>query len=331
MTSKLHLNFACGPYDHMDALAQGRMQPAGIDLNYITIEHPRDIFDRMVGGLEFDASEMSVSEYVCRWADGERDLIGIPVFPSRAFRHNCIVVNTNIIQKPSDLNGKRVGVQLYTMTAAVWIRGALQTAGVDISSITWVEGDIKRPGAHGKPKAKPLLRPVKLVPNDDPARSLSDLLENGDIAATIGADTPPCLGKAPNVRRLFPDLRKTEKQYYQNTGIFPIMHLVVIRKELVDKHPFVPSSLFHAFNESKNIGLRRMKFLATYRYMLPFLPSDVEEIEQLFGGDPWLYGLEPNRKSLEALVTYLYDQAMIDRKIPLQELFAPIHGQNLKI
>ncbi|KIW15779.1 hypothetical protein PV08_05829 [Exophiala spinifera] len=315
----------------MDALAQGRVKPAGIDLNYITIEHPRDIFDRMIRGMEFDASEMSVSEYICRWADGERDLIGIPILPARAFRHNCIAVNTDIIQKPSDLNGKRIGVQLYTMTAAVWIRGALQTAGVDLSSITWVEGDIKKPGAHGKPKAKPLLRPVRIVPYMDAARSLSDLLADGDIAATIGADTPPCLGKAPNVQRLFPNIRETEKRYYQDTGIFPIMHLVVIKKDLVDKHPFVPSSLFHAMNESKDIALRGMRFLATYRYMLPFLPADLEEIDQLFGGDPWPYGIEPNRKSLEALVTYLYDQAMVDRKIPLQELFGPVHGPNLKI
>lgn len=331
MAQKLRLTFACGPYDRMDALATGTVQPAGIDLNYITIDRPRDIFDRMIGGLEFDVSEMSVSEYICRHADGERDLVAIPVFPSRAFRHNCIVVNTDMVRKPSDLNGKRIGVQLYTMTAAVWIRGALQEAGVDLSTITWVEGDLEKPGAHGKPNTKPLLRPVKRVPNENPTKPLSQCLQDGEIAATIGADPPSCLGRAPNVRHLFPEIRETEKQYVRKSGIFPIMHLVVIRRDIVDKYRFVPSSLYDAMNESKDIALRRMKYSGTYRYMLPFLPSDLEEIEQLFGGDPWPYGVEPNRKTLEALVAFLYDQAMISRKIPLEELFATVRGQNGKI
>jgi 4,5-dihydroxyphthalate decarboxylase len=331
MAHNLQLTFACGPYDRMDALAKGTVQPAGIDLNFIEIEHPRDIFDRMIRGQEFDVSEMSASEYICRYADGERDLIAIPIFPSRAFRHNCIAVNTDVIQQPSDLNGKRIGVQLYTMTAAVWIRGVLQEAGVDLSTITWVEGDIDRPGAHGNPKAKPLVRPIKLVPNTKETKSLSQCLEDGEIAATIGAIPPPCLGQVPNVRHLFPNIREAQKQYFQRAGIFPIMHLVVIKKEIVDKHPFVASSLFHAMNESKDMALRRMKFAGTYRYMLPFLPSDLEEIDQLFGGDPWPYGIEANRKTLEALVTFLYDQAMISRNVSLDELFAPIQGKDRKI
>ena len=122
-----------------------------------------------------------------------------------------------------------------------------------------------------------------------------------------------------------------EKEYFQRSGIFPIMHLVAIRRDIVDKYPFIPSSLFHAMNESKEIALRRLKFTATYSYMLPFLASDLTEIEQVFGGDPWPYGIEANRKSLEALVSCLYDHGMIPREIPLDELFAPIHGQNLRI
>lgn len=169
----------------MLALQRGDIQPAGIALNYLTIDHPRDVFDRMMGGLEFDASEMSTSEYFCRYAAGFRELVAIPVFPSRAFRHSFIAVNENIVKQPSDLNGKRIGVQLYTMTAAVWIRGLLQQAGVDLSSITWVEGAVERPGSHGLPSAEPLLRPVKRERNES-SKSLSQLLEDGDIAATIG-------------------------------------------------------------------------------------------------------------------------------------------------
>lgn len=314
------MTFACGPYDRMDPLANKAVDPVGIDLNYITINHPREIFDRMIRGMEFDLSEMSSSEYVCRYAAGERDLVGIPVFPSRAFRHSCIAVNSDIISSPSDLNGKRIGVQVYTMTAAVWIRGVLQDAGVDLSTITWIEGDLVKPGSHGQPKTKPLLRPVSRVPNESP-KSLSQLLEEGEIAATIGAHAPPCLAKASHIRHLFPNIRETEKEYYQRTGIFPIMHLVVIKRAVVEKHPFVPRSLFQVMNESKNIALRSMRLASTYRYMLPFLSSDLEEIEQLFGGDPWPYGIESNRTVLEALVNLLYDQAMISRRISLEELF----------
>ena len=330
MTDRLRLTFACGPYDRMDALARGEVQAAGIDLNYITIDHPRDIFDRMLGGQEFDVSEMSLSDYICRYADGERDLVAVPVFPSRAFRHNCIVINTDLVQEPSDLNGKRIGVQRYTMTAAVWIRGALQDAGVNLSTITWVEGDFENAGAHGNLEARPLLRPVRRVPNKT-SKSLSECLKDGDIAATIGAGLPSCLGKAPNVRHLFPDLRGTMKQYFQQTGIFPIMHVVVVRKAIVDKNPFVPTSLYNALNESKNVALRRMKFAGANRYMLPFLSSDIEEVNQFFGGDPWPYGLEANRKVLQTLLSYLHEQAMIAQKPPLEQLFAPIYGRNLEI
>ncbi|KAH8692162.1 hypothetical protein BGW36DRAFT_363169 [Talaromyces proteolyticus] len=326
------LTFACGPYDRMDALAQGKVSIPGIDLTYITVDHPRNIFDRMVGGLEFDTSEMSVSEYICRYTAGKRDLVAIPIFPSRAFRHNCIAVNTDLIKTPTDLNGKRVGVQLYTMTAAVWIRGILEDAGVDLSTITWVEGDIRKPGAHGKPAKTSLLKPVNLIPNTNPTKSLSELLEDSEIVATIGADQPPCLNKASNVRLLFaPNIREKEKEYYNRTGIFPIMHCVVIKREIVEKYPFVTTSLFNAMNESKDIALSRLRFTATYRYMLPFLTSDLLEIDELFAGDPWPYGVEENRRTLEAMVGFLYEQGMIDRKVPLDELFVPVYGKNLKI
>ncbi|OGM47315.1 hypothetical protein ABOM_003871 [Aspergillus bombycis] len=329
MTSKLNLSFACGRYDRTDALAHGEIHPAGIDLNYITIGHPRDIFDRMVGGLEFDVSEMSASEYICRYVDGERDLIAIPVFPSRSFRHDCIAVNTNLVKTPADLNGKRIGVQLYTMTAAVWIRGALQDMGVDLSTITWVEGDFEKPGPHGKANPKPLLRPANRIPNET-GKSLGQCLQDGDVAATIGAVVPSCVGKVPHIRHLFPDVRQATKEYYLQTKIFPIMHLVVIKKKIVDRYPFVVTSMFNALNDSKDLALRRMKSPGTHRYMLPFLPSYLDEIDDIFGGDPWPYGLEENRKPLEALVTYLEDQALIRHKVPLEELFAPIYGKNLK-
>lgn len=330
MTSRVPLTFACGPYDRTRALEKGEVSASGINLNFITIDHPRDVFDRMAGGGEFDACEMSASEYICQYAVGDRRLTAIPVFPSRAFRHSFIAINTNKVRVPADLSGKRIGVQLYTMTAAVWIRGVLQSAGVDLSSIKWIEGAIEKPGPHGKPSAKPLLRPINLVPNDS-GKSLSQLLEEGEIDATIGADTPPCLGKVSHVQRLYPDFRQAEKHYYAATGIFPIMHLVAIKREVSAKWPFVPTSLYNALCESKDQAMRQMKFLGALRYMLPWLPDHLDEIAEVFGDDHWPYGIEANRKTLEALVQFLFDQGMIDRLIPIEELFTPTHGQNWRI
>jgi 4,5-dihydroxyphthalate decarboxylase len=284
----------------------------------------------MAGGHEFDACEMSASEYICQYAAGERHFVAIPVFPSRAFRHSFVAVNSDRIQKPTDLNGKRIGVQLYTMTAAVWIRGLLQQDGVDLSTVTWIEGAIEKPGPHGKPSTKPLLRPVTRIQNDS-GKSLSQLLEEGEIDATIGADPPTCLGKVSHVKRLYPNFRQAEKDYYHDTGIFPIMHLVAMKREVCEKWPFVATSLFNALSESKDIALRKMKFLGALRYMLPWLPSDLDEIDEVFGGDPWPYGVDANKKTLEALVNFLHDQGMIDRVIPVDELFAQVRGQNWKI
>ena len=327
MTSKLPISFACGGYDRMEALRSGEVKPEGIDLNFLTLNHPRDVFDRMMGGHEFDASEMSASEYICTYAKGKRDFVAIPVFPSRVFRHGFIAVDSNQVKTPKDLEGKKVGVQLYTMTAAVWIRGLLAQEGVDLEKIEWIEGAVEHPGLHGKPSALPPLKPIKISRNEDPNRSLSQLVADGELSATIGADLPTSFGKAPNVKRLFPDFKEAEKDYYRTHGIFPIMHLVVLKRSIAEKYPWVPSSLFNAFNESKDVALRRMKFLGALRYMLPWLPSELDDIEEVFkdtGGDPWPYGIEPNRRTLEKLVEFLQDQSMIEQKPSLDELFWPV-------
>lgn len=322
MASKVPLSFACASYDRMDALRSGEVKVEGVDLNYLTVNHPRDVFDRMMGGQEFDASEMSSSEYICTYAAGKRDFVAIPVFPSRVFRHGFIAVDSNQVKSPKDLEGKKVGVQLYTMTAAVWIRGLLAQQGVNLDSIEWVEGAVEKPGSHGKPSSLPPLKPVKITRNEDPNRSLSQLLADGDIAATIGADLPKSFGKAPNVQRLFPNFKQEEMKYYKDHGIFPIMHLVVIKRALCEKYPWIPSSLYNAFNESKEMALRRMNFTGALRYMLPWLPSELDEIRETFeDGDPWPYGVEKNRRTLEKLVEFLHEQGMIEKKPTLEELF----------
>lgn len=331
MAAKTPITFACALYDRMQALHTGEVKPHGVDLNFIVVNHPRDVFDRMIGGHEFDCSEMSSSEYICRYVAGKRDFIAIPVFPSRVFRHGFIAVDSRQIKSPKDLNGKKIGVQLYTMTAAVWIRGLLQQEGVDLDSIEWVEGAMEMPGYHGKPSNLPPLKPVKITRNESKTKSLSQLLEDGEIAATIGADLPPCFGKAEHVKRLFPDFKEAEKKYYKDHGLFPIMHLVVIKRELYDAKPFIATSLFEAFNDSKLLALQRMKFTGALRYMLPWMTAELDDIRETFGEDPWPYGIEENRKTLEKLVEFLHDQSMIERTVPIEELFATVRPAHFKI
>jgi 4,5-dihydroxyphthalate decarboxylase len=325
---QLQMTFACGLYDRMMALYTGEVRPEGIDLDFIAVHDPRELFDRMMGGLEFDASEMSASEYIIRRAEGDKTLVAIPVFPSRIFRHGFIAVNDRMVQKPSDLNGKRVGVQRYTMTAAIWIRGLLQhDYGVDLSTIEWVEGAFETTGSHGWLAKLPLLKPVTITANTS-GKSLSQLLEDGDIQATIGADLPSCLARAPHIRRLFPDFRAAEKEYYRRRKIFPIMHIVVLRRDFYEDHPFVATSLFNALSEAKEIAYKRMRYLGALRYMLPWLAADLDEIDDVFEGDPWPYGIEPNRRALEALVQFLVEQSMLETVFPLEDLFVSVEAHN---
>ena len=321
----IRMSFASGLYDRMVPLAMGEVKPKGIDLNFLDIHHPRDIFDRASGNQEFDACELSTSEYICQYCAGNKQFIAIPAFPSRAFRHGFIAVNSNKVKSPKDLEGKKVGVQLYTMTAAVWQRGHLQHEyGVDLDTIEWVEGKMEGPGSHGKPSALPPLKPVKITANTQP-KSLSQLLADGDIDATIGADPPDTLGKVPHVQRLFPNFKEVEKEYFKKTSIFPVMHLVVLKRDFYEANKFAATSLFEALNESKELARKRMNYTSALRYMLPWLPEAIDDIRETFGEDCWPYGLvEENRKTIAALIEYLYEQSMIEWKPTVDELFAPV-------
>ena len=325
--ASLQLSFACALYDRMQALYTGEVKPAGIDLNFIPIEVPRPLFDRMSGGQEFDVAEYSITEFAQRLAMGNCPFVGIPVFPSRSFRHGFISIHRKAgIATPKDLEGRRVGVPLYAMTAAIFIRGLLQHEyGVDLSRIHWVQGAINSAGAHGKPTVLPLARPVPIEVNDS-GKSLSDLLEARSIDAITGTSLPEAMRRNPDVGRLFPDYVELEKDYYKRTGIYPIMHLVAIRKDVYERHPFVASSLYDAFVASKEIALKKMFSGRALRYMTPWLTRDIDEIHEVFNGEPWPYGIEPNRKTLEALMTYLVDQGLIATRIPVEALFVPTYG-----
>jgi len=320
------MTFACSLYDRMLALQTGEIKPDGIDLNFLVIDNPREIFDRMSNRLEFDACEMSSSECVSRLAAKKLPFVALPVFASRVFRHGFIVVNRRFVTSAKDLAGKRIGVPLYTQTAAIFIRGLMQhDLGIDLSGIEWVQGAVNESGGYGNPAVMPLLRPVNIVPNQT-GKSLSELLETGEIQAIIGSNLPRALNRHPDIVRLFPDYRAREQDYFRRTRIFPIMHLIVIRNDIYERHPFVATSLYDAFCAAKDRAREKMRFPGTLRYMLPWLPADIEELDALFGGDRWPYGIEPNRPTLEPLATYMAKQGLTPQPIPIESLFAPTFG-----
>ena len=320
----LKLTLACGPYDRIDALAQKSIAIEGIDLQVETIQSPRELFDRVEKG-EFQLTELSASEFVSEVCGHGSRFVGLPVFPSKVFRHGFITINTRSgIQTPLDLAGKRIGVPLYTQTAAIWVRGILQEEyRVDLSNVRWIQGSVEQPGSHGDAHPPALLKPVNLE-NNETGRSLGDLLVAGEIDAIIGARLPPLLGKDLRIARLFPDFREREKDYFRRTRIHPIMHLIAIDKSLHQAHPWLASRLYMAFVAAKEKAWKDLSFSGAQKTMLPWLFADITEVEDVFGADPWPYGLEANRPALTKLIDYMHQQDFIARCPSLEELFLPL-------
>jgi 4,5-dihydroxyphthalate decarboxylase len=326
--SRLRLTYASCKYDRMEALRAGEVAVEGVDLNFMVFPSGRNIFDRMVGGEEFDASELSASEFISLMGRGNAPFVAIPVFPSRVFRHGYMFVNKRAgIRTPKDLEGRRVGLPLYTQTASIWARGHLaHQFGVDIDAIHWVQGAVETGGAHGDPHALPLLRPVPHLEQNTSGVPLGELLARGEIDAYLGSRKPPSFGVHPDVVRLLPNHHALERELYGKHRIFPIMHLVAIRRAVYEKNPWVASSLYAAFVESKRIARARLRYAGSLAAMLPWLQDEIEEIDEVFGGDPFPYGVEPNRPTLQALVQYMVEQHFIPRPIAVDDLFVPLPG-----
>lgn len=323
--ANVKLTFASGLYDRVLPLFTGDVKPEGIDLDFVRIDAPREIFDRMAGKAEFDFAEFSSSEFISRYAQGDRTFVAIPVFPSRVFRHGMISINKKSgVRVPKDLEGRRVGVPLYTMTAAIWVKGHFQHQfGCDINKIKWVQGSINEKGSHGQPTLMPLVKPVDIVNKPDGV-TLGDMLEAGEIDAIIGTSLPNAIKTNPDIVRMFPNYKEIEKELWVKDRIWPIMHLIAIKRETYEKHPFIAKSLYDAFTESKRQSLAVMKKLQSLRYMLPWLPAAIDEIDELFGGDPWPYGVEENRPTLEAMVQYMQEQYLIEKTVPVDDLFVDV-------
>jgi 4,5-dihydroxyphthalate decarboxylase len=319
---KLKITLACGPYDRTWALSAGQVQPEGVDLNYIILP-PEELFWRMAVHGEFDASEFSLGAMTVLLGRGDRRFVGIPVFPSRFFRHSSIFVNVHSgIKRPQDLKGRRVGVPDYTMTANTWIRGLLEHEyGVRPTDMQWFTGGLNEPGRKQRVATKPI-QGLQVTHSD--TCILSDMLDAGEIDAVIGAREPDSYrAGSPNVARLFPDYKPVEMDYYRRTGIFPIMHLVVLKRDIYESHPWLAYSLFKAFEESKKLCAEEMSKQSTLRYMLPWMIPELEETVRIMGDDYWPYGLEANRRTIETFIEYAVEQGMAESRFEVEDMFAP--------
>jgi 4,5-dihydroxyphthalate decarboxylase len=313
----LRLNFACGPYDRTLALRDGTIKPDGIELNYLTMQ-PAEIFWRMLQFKEFDASEMSLSNYTTLVSRGDAPFIAIPAFPSRVFRHGYFFINTaKGIQSGTDLKGKRGGVPEYSMTAAVYMRGLMQHEfGVKPSDVEWVQGRADRLGRN-------LPADVRLT-QAPTGTELGDLLERGEIDFLITANNPLSFRRgAKNVRRLFPNYAEVEKEYYRRTKIYPIMHTVVIRRDVYERDPWVAINLYRALCEAKERCYRLLVETGAPKASFAWLQSMIEEEQAIIGRDWYPYGIEQNRPSLEALLQYTHEQGLATRRLTIEDLFAP--------
>src|SRR5256886_319457 len=312
--SKLKLTLACGDYDFLRPLINREIQPQGIDLNVLTMPSP-ERHGRMLRHQEFDVCELSLVGYLVA-RDRGCNYNAIPVFPHRRFRHQYMVKRTGCgIDKPADLNGKRVGLDTLQNSAGLWMRGILQDHyGVDLKTIEWwcqEEEDVPfQPAAWMR---------VRRVPK---GKDIDRMLLEGELEAAIYPETLPSVrARSPKVGLLFPDTKKAESDYYRRIGIFPIMHAVVIRDEILKEHPWVAISTVRAFQKAKDLCYERMR--DPRNLALAWAREAIEEQQAILGKDPWPYNLEDNRRALEAVGRYAFDQGMIRTKPEVEELFFP--------
>jgi 4,5-dihydroxyphthalate decarboxylase len=311
-------------YDRTRALERGEVVPDGIDLRYERFEHVGELFRIQAQERRFESSEMSLSTLVLMRSRGADDLLAIPVFPSRAFRHSQVYVREGSgIDKPEDLAGKRVGIPEYQMTAAVWIRAFLEEDyGVAPSDVHWLTGGLSTPAYQERLRHDPPPGvTIELIPSD---KTLEGMLESGEIDALSTAAAPRPFTQRKGVRRLFPDYRSVEEDYFRRTGYFPIMHTVCVRKDVYEANPWVPLSLLNAFEEAKRIARHRLRDLDTLAVMHPWIAAELNAIDEMWGGkDPFALGVEANLETVRAVCRYSHHQGLAEREVDPLELFPP--------
>jgi 4,5-dihydroxyphthalate decarboxylase len=329
--SKLKLSLACWNYDRTRALMDGSVQPDGIDLTYLDLP-VEETFFRMLRHREFDVAEMSLSSYTVSMFREPRPFVAIPIFPSRYFRHSCIFVNADAgIRTPKDLIGKRIGTPEFQMTAPVWIRGILaEHYGIPVDSVSYFTGGQEEPGRGEKLKLD--LPPRIRVQPIGETQTLAAMLASGEIDALHTARMPStCTTGGGKVRRLFENYREVEQRYFRDTGIFPIMHTVVIRRDVYEQNRWVAQSLYKAFIEAQKRTYDDLLVTAAHKAMLPWLSAHVEEARALMGDDFWSYGLERNRATLATFLRYHHEQGLSKKLLAPEELFAPEAMESFRI
>ncbi|MDH5615840.1 MAG: ABC transporter substrate-binding protein [Acidimicrobiia bacterium] len=326
----LRLTIATGPYDRTAALRDGRVRIEGVETTWLPLK-VEEIFWRMMQNLEFDASELSFSGYTVRKGRNVDDLVAIPVFLSRSFRHNIVYINADAgIETPQDLTGRKVGVPEYQMTAAVWLRGMFEDEhGVRPQDIEWWQGGLEQ---WGRKPFEPVAPDGVTINSTPEGTALAQLLATGEIDALISPRVPSTYrdGTGP-VRRLFPQPAEAEKEYFGRTKIFPIMHTVAIKRGIVDENPWLPRSLMKAFEEAKNLAIRDLSDTTAHHITLPFLKTHVEETVDRMGEDFWPYGLEANRHTLETFLRYAHHQGLTAQLLSPEDLFPKSTWRSSKI
>ncbi|MGE4242440.1 ABC transporter substrate-binding protein [Ramlibacter sp.] len=321
--AKLQLSVAMGNYDRTRALYDGTVQIDGVDPVYMLL-NPEEMFFRAMRSRDFDIAELSFSSYLVKHSRGECPYIAVPVFLSRAFRHTSLYARRDRIHRPEDLKGKRIGLPEYQLTANVWARAILQDDhGVRPEDVTWVRGGIDQPG---RPEKIALQLPpgvrVEVAPE---GTTISQMLDRGEIDGFM-APRPPSrhvLQSNPDVRWLFDDPTAAAKDYYKRTGVFPIMHVVGIRKELAAQHPWLPGAVFKAFSQSKAAALELLEDTSATKVTLPFVEEQLKAARDTLGEDFWSYGVAPARRTLETFVRHHHLQGLSPREVPVEEIFHP--------
>jgi 4,5-dihydroxyphthalate decarboxylase len=319
---RIPLTYGGGLYDRTAALLDGRVEPEGLALNFVPLR-PSEVFWRMLKFQEFEASELSCANYFVLRSRSQTPYVAIPVFPSRSFRHSAIYVNPAAgIREPADLRGKRVGCAEYAMTMAVWVRALLlHEYGVQPSDFTWVAGGLEEPGRSDRiPSSPPPGVRLEQAPAD---QALVPMLERGEIDALFSPSTPSSFRSgSPNVARLFPDFPRAEAEYYRKTGLFPIMHTVVLRRDVYEAMPWAAVSLYKAFASAKDLALHALDEADALAVSLAWSVAYAEQ-ERALRGELWSYGFQENRHVLDALKSYLAEQGLLENDFAVEDAFAP--------
>ncbi len=317
---KLHLTIATEDYDHFRDFRTGAVQAEGIEHTWLMPEL-HEIFARFTFNREWDVSELSFAKFSTQVTRKNADIIALPVVCSRHFRFSAFYVNKNSkIKSPKDLKGKKVGSPEWAHTAAVYMRGWLNDEhGVKLTDVDWHQAGTNEPGRTEKVELS-LPKGVKLTRHDD--KTLSGMLAKGEIDCALVARPPDCFQKGhPDVARLFPNYLEMEEQYYARTKVWPIMHVIAIKRAILDQHPWVAGSLYNAFNLSKNRALERMFEQSVSRYPLPWLTTYARRMRDMFGGDPFPFGIEENRATFEQFLRYTHEQGIAHRHAKVEEIF----------